>query len=59
MITTKRIERHIEDINNKICANEIEETVAYLYAQVLRLQDENNDLKETVNRLKWSLTEQD
>lgn len=48
MKTAKQIEQHIEDINNKICPNEIEEAVAYLYAQVLRLKDENQELKEKI-----------
>jgi len=48
MKTQKQIERHIEDINTKICPNEIEEAVAYLYAQVLRLKDENQELKDKI-----------
>jgi len=48
MKSQKQIENHIEDIHNKICPNEIEEAVAYLYAQVLRLKDENQELKEKI-----------
>ena len=59
MKTRKQIEQQIDDINNKICPNEIEEAVAYLYAQVLKLQDENDELKDKLSRLKWTLMEQD
>jgi peptidoglycan hydrolase CwlO-like protein len=59
MKTRKQIEQQIDDINNKICPNEIEEAVAYLYAQVLKLQDENSELKDKLSRLKWTLMEQD
>lgn len=59
MKTARQIEQQIEDINNKICPNEIEEAVAFLYAEVLRLRDENADLKETLSRFKWTLSEQD
>jgi hypothetical protein len=48
MKSQKQIEQHIEDIHNKICPNEIEEAVAFLYAQVLRLKDENQELKEKI-----------
>lgn len=48
MRTARQIEQQIEDINNKICPNEIEEAVAFLYAEVLRLKDENQELKEKI-----------
>ena len=48
MKSQKQIEQHIEDIHNKICPNEIEEAVAFLYAQVLRLKDENQELKDKI-----------
>lgn len=59
MKTARQIEQHIEDINNKICPNEIEEAVAYLYGQVLTLREENAELKDKITRLKWTLLEQD
>jgi peptidoglycan hydrolase CwlO-like protein len=59
MNTQKQIERQIEDINNKICPNEIEQALAFLYAKVMRLEEENCQLKEKLTRLKWTLEEHD
>jgi septal ring factor EnvC (AmiA/AmiB activator) len=59
MNTQKQIERQIEDINNKICPNEIEQALAFLYAKVMRLEEENGQLKEKLTRLKWTLEEHD
>lgn len=59
MKTQKQIERQIEEINNKICPNEIEEALAFLYAKVLNLEEENGKLRDKITRLRWTLEEHD
>ena len=59
MNTQKQIERQLEDINNKICPNEMEQALAYLYAKVIRLEEENFKLKDKITRLAWTLEEHD
>ena len=59
MNTQKQIERQLEDISNKICPNEMEQALAYLYAKVIRLEEENFKLKDKITRLIWTLEEHD
>ena len=59
MKSQKQIERQIEEINNKICPNEIEEALAFLYARVMKLEEENFSLKTRISKLRWTLEEQD
>ena len=43
----------------KIPLNDAEEAVYQLLQQVNKLKDENDELKEEIKRLKWTLTEHD
>jgi cell division septum initiation protein DivIVA len=45
--------------NLKIPLSDTEEAVYQLLQQVNQLKDENQELRETIKRLKWSLTEHD
>lgn len=59
MLTQQKMHNRVEDIKNKICPDEIEEAVAFLYGQVMKLEEENSNLREKIERLKWTLQEQD
>jgi cell division protein FtsB len=43
----------------KIPLNDTEEAVYQLLQQMNKLKDENQELKEEIKRLRWSLTEHD
>jgi peptidoglycan hydrolase CwlO-like protein len=43
----------------KIPLSDTEEAIYQLLQQVNKLNDENQELKEEIKRLKWSLTEHD
>jgi peptidoglycan hydrolase CwlO-like protein len=43
----------------KMPLSDAEEAVLELLKQVERLKTENQDLKDEIKRLKWSITEQD
>ena len=45
--------------NLQIPLSDTEEAVLQLLQQVTKLKDENQELKEEIKRLKWSLTEHD
>jgi cell division septum initiation protein DivIVA len=43
----------------QIPLSDTEEAVYQLLQKVVRLENENNELKEEIKQLRWSLTEQD
>jgi peptidoglycan hydrolase CwlO-like protein len=53
------MQQAVEDIQNKICPNEMEEAVVFLFTEITKLKHENENLKETIKHLNWSLQEHD
>ena len=44
------MQQAVDDINNKICPSEMEEAVVYLFTQMTKLQHENQNLKESLEK---------
>jgi hypothetical protein len=59
MITETKMQRAVDDIQNKICPNEMEEAVVFLFTELTKLKHENESLKETIKQLHWTLQEHD
>lgn len=59
MITQNKMQQAVEGIQNKICPNEMEEAVVFLFTEITKLKHENENLRETIKQLNWSLQEHD
>ena len=49
----------IKNIQEKLCPTGMDEAVLYFFREVSRLRFENEELKKEIQRLRWSLQEQD